>query len=158
MTDMYEEKRAAIAALLARHAVTYEAAFVPQSLSRNSASPHRSLNWRVALKRGAESFAFDYSQGIGHVPGWREPRTLYDEQCAGCPWETGKYNSSYRKDAPERAQYWNTGTRALPAPCVADILCSLLADDPQGECFEDWATISAMTRIAERRKKFTTHA
>lgn len=55
----------AIAAL----GLTVEAVFIPFSLSRNKGEKHRTLNWRVTLKRnGREIMTTDYSAGEGHCP------------------------------------------------------------------------------------------
>lgn len=130
-----EEARAAINAAMMIHNITMTAAFVPQSLSRNSGEKEHTLNWRVSFANSVnkQSFALDYSQGIGHVPGgWKEARTLYEESRAGKPWEIGFYNPRPKQSAMLR--------KKLSAPHAADILHSIVLDVSSAqESFEDWA-------------------
>ena len=128
-----EETQAAIAALLGRHGVTMFAAFVPQSLSRNSAEKTRTLNWRITFKRASNSasFAIDYSQGVGHIPAIRGksyPLELKARDYEAS--EKGRYqvraNSSWQ-------------TAALPAPKAADLLHCLTLDATCIDAtFEEW--------------------
>ena len=128
-----------VAAMLAAAGVGYAATFVPQSMSRNCAEKDRTLNWRVAFARTApraESFTTDFMQGIGHVPHWKQPRTLYDESACGKPWETGVY-APYREKTRD---YQAFATRKLPAPSAASVIYCLLADvSAYGVPFEEWA-------------------
>lgn len=55
---------------LADLGLTVESVFVPFSASRNKGEEHRSLNWRVTVKRnGRDVLTTDYSAGIAHCPG-----------------------------------------------------------------------------------------
>jgi hypothetical protein len=118
----------AVAALLAQHKVAMSAVFVPQAMSRNSGEKTHTLNWRVSFTRADVSFALDYQQGIGHVPRYMEPRTLFDQECLGKPWETGKYGHSLN-------------VKRLPAPTAADVLsCVILDSEAIEQSFEDWAS------------------
>lgn len=127
---MSQETRDAILALLQRQGIAYGAVFVPQSASRNSGAKDHTLNWRVSFSnRDGRSFALDYQQGIGHIPGYKQPRTVYDVEQLGQPWETGKY----------KAHPTFGGGRNLPAPSPADVLYSIVLDNPHEASFEDWA-------------------
>lgn len=134
----HEEQKQAIVDLLARNGVTMTAVFVPQSMSRNSAEKDRTLNWRLTLINSAtkQTMTVDYSQGIGNVPGWVNPRTLHLEELMGKPWESGKYavkpNSKLASYMVKRA--------TLPAPSASDLLYSIVADSTEEfSCFEMWA-------------------
>lgn len=137
----HDEKRAAVAALLTRERVEYTAVFVPQSASRNSGEKQPTLNWRVTLRhlspidgQVTHSMALDYSQGIGHVPGYphfvgrmtidaKERVRLFDLSA-----ETGRY------PGPGAIL-----TKPLPPPHAADVLHSIVMDNPHEETFECWA-------------------
>lgn len=57
---------------LADLGLTVESVFVPFSQSRNKAEKHKSLNWRVTVKRnGRDILTTDYSAGAGHCPGYK---------------------------------------------------------------------------------------
>lgn len=56
---------------LADLALTVESVFVPFSQSRNKAEPHKTLNWKVTVKRnGRDILTTDYGAGIAHCPGY----------------------------------------------------------------------------------------
>lgn len=73
---MSTQTDAAVAAYLVEQGIAYAATFVPQNMSRNSATKDErgniipSLNWRVSLTSTRASLTTDYMQGIGHVPGY----------------------------------------------------------------------------------------
>lgn len=118
-------------AFIAGLGLTYDARFVPQSLSRNSGNRTPSLNWRVTIGRtGRKPVATDYTQGIGHVPGWNHPqrRTIHVAEQERLAAEGGRYGN-------------DTFPRPLPAPLLADVLYSLVQDtDVLGyDSFESWA-------------------
>lgn len=126
-----DDKRAAIDALLSKNGVTMTAAFVPQSLSRNSGEKDRTINWRVNFVKSGSTFWLDYQQGIGHVPGYKRPRTTGDVLDFGQPWETGKYQAS---------KYSGPHSK-LPSPSAADILhCIVMDGDVLEYDFEEWAS------------------
>lgn len=57
---------------LADLALTVESVFVPFSQSRHKDEPHKTLNWRVTVKRnGRDILTTDYSAGIMHCPGYK---------------------------------------------------------------------------------------
>lgn len=129
----YEETREAVTALLSANGITYHAAFVPQSLSRNSAEKARTLNWRCTFTRkGAPAFAIDYQQGVGHIP-----------KMLGNPSPGELAGNEY--EAAERGRYqvyahssWQT--KALPPPHPADVISSVLLDGRAADMsFDDWA-------------------
>lgn len=79
------------AAAIAELGLTVESVFVPFSQSRNKNEKHKSMNWKVTVKRnGREVLTTDYSAGIAHCPakaarapsGWRAPdRRRADGTC-----------------------------------------------------------------------------
>ena len=75
MSDWQAEaaaRNAEIDATLARLGLTVESVFLPFSASRNKAEKHKSLNWRVTLKRnGRDVLTCDYSAGIASCPGYK---------------------------------------------------------------------------------------
>lgn len=63
-----EKLESAIAAL----GLSVESVFVPFSASRNAGEKHRTLNWKVTLKRnGREIVTTDYSAGVAHCPAYK---------------------------------------------------------------------------------------
>ena len=116
----------------------YSAEFVPFSQSRNAKEKNRSLNWRVTFKRGRQSLTTDYSQGVGHIPG-------YSTQ----PYRNNGWYYDYAKSVAEsgkvridvRYETRLAGGVSLPIPSREDVLYSLVMeagvlDFPK---FEDWA-------------------
>lgn len=134
---MSDEKKQQINELLARHGVIMSAVFVPQSASRNSQEKNHTINWRISFTRASNkaSMALDYGQGIGHVPNYKQPRTIHDERVLGEPWETGKYNATTGKVGTYMQK-----RLPLPAPAAADLLYSITMDDTHGESFEEWCS------------------
>ena len=128
------EIRAAVDAILAREGITYAAAFVPQSKSRNAKYPQtRTLNWRVSFARGKlEPFSTDYMQGIGHIPGYQQMRDHYAKRCA-------EHDASENGRYPTTRNGWTS--KALPAPSATDVLYCLALDASalDAGCFELWA-------------------
>lgn len=124
---------AAVADILRREGIEYSAAFVPQSLSRNSAEKDKTLNWRVTFSRAStkQVVTIDYSQGIGHIPGY----------------STGFYRHTRGRDAveqeaAEKGTYCPVGKyapRRLPAPAAVDLVYCIVLDNPHEETFECWA-------------------
>lgn len=63
----------ALATMMATLGLTVDSVFVPLSKSRNAGEKHRTLNWRVTVKRnGREILTTDYSAGIAHCPAYSE--------------------------------------------------------------------------------------
>lgn len=148
-TITHADLDAAIAAL----GLTYEASFVPQSMSRNAGETHRSLNWKIRIGREGSKVTIvtDYMQGIGHVPGYPQslPKTLYFEPL----WkdydgasESGKYpHEPLAKHVHEHGTRLDIRhgyqMRQLPKPELRDVLYSLVSDsDAADSTFEDWAS------------------
>jgi hypothetical protein len=118
----------------------YEAIFIPQSASRNAKRGKQdrtppSLNWVCVLtnSRGG-SFRCDYTQGIAHMPGYKQTfghKTLHQEEQERCAAETGHcLNEGGRLPG-----------REIPPPLLHDVLSSLLmeAEAMDADSFEDWA-------------------
>ena len=127
-------------AFLAGLGLTYDARFVPQSLSRNSGNRTPSLNWRVTIGRtGRKPVATDYTQGIGCLPGWPaypgNPRSLANDEADREAAERVRWGGRVKGDFAPGPR------RSIPAPLLADVLYSLVQDtDVLGyDSFESWA-------------------
>lgn len=141
MTEETIDRAAAIAAL----GLTVESVFVPFSQSRNKAEKHRSLNWRVTVKRnGRDVLTTDYSAGIGHCPGHKKPVSPYWNrparmwQDAICEFET---ESGFRS-RPFTTWGGFSADKSKPIlPNPLDVLHSLNSDADvlNYPTFEDWA-------------------
>ena len=58
--------------------LTVESVFIPFSQSRNKNEKHKSLNWRVTVKRnGRDVLTTDYSAGIIHCPSYAAKKAPY---------------------------------------------------------------------------------
>ena len=136
-------------ALLTQYGITYTAQFVPQSLSRHSAEKTRTLNWRVTLtNKDKQSMAIDYMQGVGHIP--QSSTKLSPSERSANEWaasEEGRYQVSRTS--------WMM--KKLLIPAAADICHCLVMDDPQSECFEDWAATFGYD-VDSRKAEETYHA
>jgi len=127
---MSKEIEENVAAILAREGVKYDAVFVPQSLSRNSAEKARTINWCVTFTRGKESMAFDYMSGSGNIPGYVHGRTSAHTAANYEASEKGVYAKPGQFQRPKR----------VPAPAAVGVVYSLvMVDDTHGAAFEDWA-------------------
>ena len=90
-------------AFLAGLGLTYDARFVPQSLSRNSGNTTPSLNWRVTIgRKGRKPVATDYTQGVGCLPGWPaypgNPRSLANDEAEREAAERGRWGGRVKGD------------------------------------------------------------
>ncbi len=126
-------------ATLDRLNLTTSAVFVPLSQSRNKDQKHKTLNWRVTVRRNdKEVLTTDYSQGIGHIPNWqkleRYEKTIDGAAHVKAAIEEGLYN-------PSGMGYGRIGAKKIPAPKTADILYSLTLDASvlDHPTFESWA-------------------
>lgn len=128
---------------LAEWGIEYSAVFVPFSASRNKAEKNPSLNWlvrftQVPIEDTGRTFATDYAEGIGHVPGYdfKYARSLDGDAMYRNIAEDGrmrKPEDSDRLMPPRRA--------ALPAPTATSALSCLLMDaEAFGFTFEEWAS------------------
>lgn len=134
MTEATQSLREIASDLIATLGLTVDSVFVPFSQSRNKDSDHKSLNWRVTIKRnGREILTTDYSAGVAHCPAYKDS-TL------------GRQDSVDRVRAI--AQQCETGRNGKPGrpgewirPDSVDVLYSLVMDsnviDSGG--FESWA-------------------
>jgi len=134
MTEATQSPREMASDLIASIGLTVESEFVPFSQSRNKDADHKSLNWRVTIKRnGREILTTDYSAGLAHCPAYKDS-TL------------GRQDSVDRVRAI--AQQCETGRNGKPGrpgewirPDSVDVLYSLVMDsnviDSGG--FESWA-------------------
>lgn len=127
---MATEKRTEIAAAIADLGLSVDAAFVPFSRSRNKDEKHKSLNWRITLKRkGRDVLTTDYSAGIAHCPSYGPKAWHKSDAETEC--ETG---NTHR--APG-----GIGSKKPILPDPISVIWSLVADasvlDAGG--FENWA-------------------
>ena len=117
--------------------VTYTATFQPKP---QAGEKHPQLHWLITLSKGKQTLSVPYSQGIGHVVGYkhRAIRTLYDEEqhrqfVKTC--ETGKlYKSAYSAGCD-----LHSGTQ--PAPKLEEVLYCLVSDASvlDHSSYEEWA-------------------
>ena len=137
MTDDYKELDTFIESL----GLEYTAAFVPQSLSRNSGEKEPSLNWRVTVARHGRALSTDYMQGIGHVPSYdyRASRSAAGDRALRETAEKGRYHVN-----PYTSPLF--GGRPLPKPSLRDVLCALVNDASAIDylTYEDWAAEMGM--------------
>lgn len=132
-----------LAATIARLGLIVESEFVPFSKSRNAAEKHRSLNWRVTLKReGRDILTTDYSAGIAHCPAYKASVR-----------EAGGPNCILRHEAIERETETGVATTFAPSgiammqrgapilPDATDVIYSLVRDSDVLDfaTFEQWA-------------------
>lgn len=162
MNTDYRALKIAVDEWAVKNGITFNAEFVPQQLSRHSAEKDPSINWRVTITRGERGIATDYTQGIGHVPGWPQyyklSRALEKHQhlLGELASKKGKYlvstlNGSKQLTPATTAQleHWlfgesgrfNAREVALPLPDFADVLYGLLRDSDayDSDAFEEWA-------------------
>lgn len=152
METMTNEQRDAVIAALG---LTYSAAFVPLSQSRNkdkvtSRKPSDwSLNWRVSIGKNGRSIETDYMQGIAHIPGYKHNQR----------WTQDAFDGT--KNAVETGKSGTVSSIGLgrvtpiPAPLLRDVLASLVLDASVVDYpdFESWAGdfgYDADSRDAER--------
>lgn len=115
--------------------VAYSAQFVPQSQSRNKGEKNPSLNWTITVTRGRMSITTDYTQGIGHMPGYQQMRrrTLDVAKQEETAAETGK--------VIPLGTTWKPG-KTIPVPSLDDVLYSLVMDASTIDCatYEEFAS------------------
>ena len=114
----------------------YVAEFVPWKFSRNCGEKNPTINWRITLKKGAHVLTCDYSQGVGHLPGYNHGKSrlaVYDDAVrAAC--NSGKWGIG-------EGGFPSMFTKPIPPPKLTDVLYSLVMDSDAMEydTFEDWA-------------------
>lgn len=127
MTD-YKQIDDAIAAL----DIEYSVDFVPQSQSRDPAI--ECLNWRIKFG----TINVQYSQGVGHLPGYVHPRrrTIYVAAILKRACEEGVWD----KNAQNYQRSLTIG-KVVPPPSVRDVVYSLLMESEVLDYsdFESWA-------------------
>ena len=150
-TDLAEKRQTLIASL----GIEYSAEFVPFSKSRNAKEKHKSLNWIVTLRRGAQSIATDYMQGIAHAPIYNNP-----------PKHIGRNTAdhvrliNHEAESGTLARYmtsWDGITKKgpIPAPALEDVLYCLISDSDvlNYSGFEDWAESLGMDSDSRKEEK-----
>ena len=132
--------RKEIEAFMAEYGLRVGSEFLPFSSSRNAGEKHRSLNWKVTLRRDTPGrstaiLTTDYMAGMAHCPSYPKGGRLsvYDDQRCAKECEYGY--ALYAKGAE-----MNMRRPILPDPC--DVLSSLALDASilDAGSFEDWAS------------------
>lgn len=131
-------------AIFEKLGLTMDAVFVPFSQSRNAHEKQSSLNWRVTLKVGRQSFTTDYMQGVGHLPNYSHQHSrlvAYDDAVRkAC--ETGKSSLIKHKSAYDAAQAGRAHVSTpLTPPTREAVMYSLIMDASAIDypIYEDWA-------------------
>lgn len=117
--------------------ITLDAEFVPFSQSRNKGEAHKSLNWRVTLKKdGREVITTDYMQGSGHCPA---DKKTFNTPALNPATEKRRAIASECETGRVYVNGWKQGAKIAP-PDVADVLHSLMLDASALDAgtFEDW--------------------
>ncbi len=118
-----------------KYGISANFAFVPFSLSRNSGEKFPSLNWKVTLyKDQREILRFDYSQGSGHAPSYKQRMVAHDVRMVAHECEKGY------KAREVAGSFYNS--KKIDSPTLADVLYSISmdADAIDFATFEDWAS------------------
>jgi hypothetical protein len=141
MTDHTE-----LDAFIASLGLDYTTDFVPLSKSRNAKEKHPTINWRVAVAKGAQRIETDYSQGVGHLPHYvhQFSRLVAYDTAVRAACETGK--SRLRPNQKNGYDACQEGamiprTEPVPRPLLRDVLYSLVLDASAVDAgsFEMWA-------------------
>lgn len=145
MTDHTE-----LDAYIASLNLVYNVTFVPQSASRNAGSKDKSLNWRIVLgdAKRPNALTTDYSQGIGHVPGYVQDRSYYENRVVqdvqNNASETRLYPvlESFARNDGKKFKRVGFRNKTLAPPALRDVLYSLVLDSGvlDSRSFEDWAS------------------
>ena len=124
---------------VAKLGLTVESVFVPFSQSRHKDEKHKTLNWKITLKRnGREVVTTDYGAGRAHCPAYKNRKgpetTIYNDNRITTECEKGfaaQPNSEYTV---------NPNVPILPDSL--SVIHSLLMDSEviNYACFEDWAS------------------
>lgn len=118
--------------------LAYVATFVPKAQPKEQ---HPQLHWSIQFSVGRHSLTVPYSQGMGHVKGYKQfHKTPYDKRNAEALYretcETGKlYRHMQNID-------FNATIGTQPAPDILDVLYCLVSDADvlNYACYEDWAS------------------
>ena len=118
--------------------------FVPFSQSRNAGEKFPSLNWKVTLYKdklpeaarfSGEIMRFDYSQGSGHAPSYKQGNRSQDNV------DKVAFECEHGHKSREICGSIMKGAKIAP-PSLADVLYSISmdADAIDFATFEDWAS------------------
>lgn len=123
-------------ALIENAGLSLKCEFVPFSQSRNKDNEHKSINWKVTLLKSDKPVLItDYSQGVGHIPGYSTMarKTLWLEEQEKISIEQGKYKTPFGGDY--------CPIKSLPSPKIEDVLYGLITDSEviDYDSFESWA-------------------
>lgn len=119
----------------------YSPMFVPWSMSRNYKPEPKledySLNWKIKIERNGECLITDYSQGIGHIKGYKKPRNPYVILNVKAIQAAVEHRDALH---PVDGFLKINRGRKTPPPPIKDVLYSLALDsDCIDYSFEDWA-------------------
>lgn len=115
--------------------LTYTATFQPRPQPRETVE-HPQLHWLITLSNGKQSAQFPYSEGCGHVTGYKAfHATRYD---------TAQADARYRKACETGLVQVTEFARPIPqpAPDVLDVLYCLVSDASarHSATYEEWAS------------------
>ena len=120
--------------------LTYMATFQPKPQPADKVK-NPQLHWLISLSKGKRTLETPYSQGMGHVQGYRQNfKTPYDKRVAEEQYrytcETGKL--SYYS---ESAGNWYPSNKMQPTPKLLDVLYCLVMDASvlDYSSYEEWA-------------------
>lgn len=133
-TDTQPENTDELQTFIDKLGIEYNADFIP---ARQTDRPDQ-INWQVALRVNKNWVRVHYSQGVGHLPGYKQ---TIGRQCIA--------DSVRQKDIiSEGIQHGNAlkfsrngfpSRKKLEKPSIKDILYSLVSDaDALQYIFEDW--------------------
>ena len=143
MNDTISDQKKKIHDYLTGLGVQYQATFQPTPQPKETIKSPQ-LHWLITLTRGKSVMQCPYSEGMGHVKGYKQfHKTKYDQRQAEelyrktC--ETGKL---YLPSASGDYVWARTlGEKVQPAPDVADVLYCLVSDSDvlNYPTYEQWA-------------------
>jgi len=141
MSTTANDTKQALQDYVATLGLTYQATFQPRPQPRETVK-HPQLHWLITLGKGTQTAQFPYSEGMGHVKGYKQYHaTKFDkrqaEACYRLTCETGKL---YRPSASGDFPSWVAGEQ--PAPDMLDVLYCLVSDAAvrHASTYEEWAS------------------
>lgn len=136
--------RTEIESFMTENGITVESVFIPFSRSRNKDQDHRSLNWRVTIKKnGREILTTDYSAGIAHSPSYKA--TTRPQGYAGNlrMWKEDAVALETEEGYTARRAAWGGIDKKSPImPDSCNVIWSLAmeSDALDYPSFKDWAS------------------
>ena len=82
MSATANDTKQALQDYVATLGLTYQATFQPRPQPRETVE-HPQLNWIITLSKGNQTAQFPYSQGMGHVKGYKQYfKNSYERRCS----------------------------------------------------------------------------